>query len=64
MEHTRKFWMTIAGLVTLTLGLVLVLAFEELSDVKFTAWGTAVGAVVLGGFTANVVTKKIVGKKK
>ena len=63
-EGERKWWMSAIIAAVLLLGLVIMLAFKQLTDGMWTAWCTAVAGTGLGYATANVITKKIVEPKK
>jgi archaellum biogenesis protein FlaJ (TadC family) len=60
----RKFWMAAIVVATLLVGLVVMLAFNRLTDPMWTAWCTAVAGTGLTYGAANVVTKVIDGKNK
>lgn len=64
MVGTRKFWMTVAVLVALLVGLVVTLAFKTMTDGMWTAWCSSVAGTGLVGVAANVVTKKITEPRK
>jgi multisubunit Na+/H+ antiporter MnhB subunit len=55
----RKLVLAFAALVTLALGLVLILAFKQLTDVKWDAWVLAVAGVATAYITGNLVAKKL-----
>jgi hypothetical protein len=64
MEGTRKVWMTFVVVGALLLGLVITLAFKQMTDAMFTAWCASISGTGLVGIAANVVSKKIVEPKK
>jgi hypothetical protein len=63
-EGERKLVMAVIIAGVLLVGLLIILAFKQLSDGMWTAWCIAVAGDGLGYATANVVTKTIAAPKK
>jgi hypothetical protein len=55
----RKFLIALSALVVMVLGLVLVLAFKQLTDPKWQAWCIAVAGICGAYITGNLVAKKL-----
>ena len=58
-DGMRKVWVTFAAIGTLLIGLVLLLAFKNLTDGMWTAWCVAVAGMGGAYAAANVVTKAV-----
>lgn len=55
----RKLYLAALGLVVLLVGLVLLLAFKQLSDAKWNSWVYATAGVCGAYITGNLVSKAI-----
>lgn len=66
MENMRKWYMAVIVAGVLLAGLVIMLAFKQMTDGMWTAWCLAVAGDGVGYATANVVSKTITtpGKKR
>lgn len=63
----RKFYLSLAALGVLLLGLVVVFLFRKFSDGVWNIWCVAVAGIAGGYLVSNVISKKIDvprGKKK